>query len=131
MAAVAYPYWYMGAYGLTFLEQVEVPRWSNPPVGLRDPFSCLGETVRYLPDRLCRGLSNGVYLSPREVGEILEIIRADEAVIRIKLTQKQFSTQFFSLFIRKLTEALTYAQAHRYGLLEATDVYEKFPKKYP
>ena len=131
MAGAAYPYWYMGNYGITFLESLRVPGWANEPNGLGKLFPDLPEIAKFLPARLERNLTAGIYLDHQEVAELLVLIDEHAADLVQKMELKQFSSDLAAIILQKLTEALTYSFNHGLGLLEATDVFEAEPLPYP
>lgn len=131
IAAVAYPYWYMNGQGLTFIADLELPHFTGKPEGLAATSNVLSEISDYIPQRLTKSLSSGIYLNQHEVRELLRIIELDASYCKHVMAQKQFSPANADNFLMKLTEALEYAASHNYGIIEASDVVDKETKRYP
>jgi len=131
IAAAAYPYWYMNGQGLTFIADLELPHLTGEPEGLATASNLLTEIADYIPQRLTKSLSSGIYLNQHEVRELLKIIELDASYCKHVMAQKQFSSTSADSFLMKLTEALEYAASHNYGIIEASDVFDKETKHYP
>lgn len=131
LLAAAYPYWYLGSYGLSFLKELGIAGWVNQPDGLPGFFSDFEEIVPYIPRKLERNLSAGLYLDPEEVSELAALIQVEEKVILYRMAQKQLTQDAASLLLQKTREALAYAEEYRFGLLEASDIYERKPPPFP
>lgn len=131
LLGVAYPYWYTDNYGLSFLKTLEFGKWEREPTSLAGLFSKLPEIGKYLPKRLERSLSVGIFLSPLEVREFLALLNETKIDWIRKMEEKQLSQATAVIFVRKVVECLTYAAGHGYGLLEATDVTNEEKVEYP
>ncbi|HYH03059.1 MAG TPA: hypothetical protein VEC37_08165 [Bacillota bacterium] len=131
LVGVAYPYWHLGSYGLSFLEELRIPGWENQPAGLQAHFSEFEAFVPYIPQNLERNLSAGIYLDPEEVRELAALIAAEEPVILYRMAQKQLALDSARLLLQKTREALAYAEEYRFGLMEASDIYERKPPPFP
>jgi hypothetical protein len=127
----AYPYWYMDSYGISFLEGLEVSGWNRNSRGQVALFQAFPETAGYLPQRLARNLTAGIYLDPAEVRGLLKILISGQSDLVDKIEQKQFSKEDALSYTQKIMEALTYAAGHGFGLMEATDVFEEGTVNYP
>lgn len=127
----AYPYWYMDNYGLSFLEELGVLGWNRDSAGLANLFQDLPEIARFLPGKLERNLSAGIYLDPLAVKSLLTILIVQQPYLIKKMEEKQLLKEDASGFTQKTIEALTYAQGHGFGLMEATDIFEEKTVQYP
>ena len=121
----------MESYGISFLEGLGVPNWGRNFPGQAVLFQDFPEIAGYLPKRLERNLTAGMYLDPGEVRELLKILISEQSNLVHKIEQKQFLKEEALSFIQKMIEALTYAAGHGFGLIEATDVFEEGTVNYP
>ena len=89
------------------------------------------ELMAYLPTHLNRCLSTGIYVEPSKIQSFHELLNVNTPNLKIRMAAKQMSERTALNYLLKLNEALVYSLEHGYGLLEASDVYESEPKKYP
>jgi hypothetical protein len=131
LLALAYPYWRLEDFSLTFLRELQVPGWEDEPAGQTRLFQDTPELAPFLPGQLIKDLAAGIYLDPAQVRELLAIVpeKADEWVLRME--SKQLTHRIGYLQLQKLSEALAYAASYNQGLLEAVDLYAGQPRQYP
>jgi hypothetical protein len=131
LLGVAYPYWYLGGYTLSFMADLQIPGWTETVPGVAGLFGEIEEVIPFHNRSLERNLSSGMYLTPEEVGELIPLLEREKSFILYRMAEKQVSGRTAELILQKAGEALSYAKEYRFGLLEASDIHEKSPKRYP
>lgn len=131
LAGAGYPYWHLDVYTLSFLHDLQAMSGAVEPVGLPGVFRELEAVAPLIPVRLERNLSAGIYLNPAEVEVWAGVLKTEESAILGRLAQKQVTRPLALLLLQKIREALEYAREYRYGILEASDIYEEKPPPYP
>ena len=131
LLSVAYPYWCSRELGLSFLKDFTDLGWDDEPTGQAGIFNQLPELAPYLPSRLKRNLTAGIYLSPIEVRELGKIVERDQGIWIQKIQAKQIDHDTVVNLLQTVREVLAYAKEQHFGVLEASDIIEPGKVRYP